>query len=299
LKTAKHTELDLWLPSNPSRPAGEQPTTCVLKPMPPAVADQGDSRGFLSPQIYRARPVRAQFEDVPFRATLKQFVGNWSGEISTRVRGELRLSGGEILDSSWVENGLDADLEGCYLLVARFDPGMERAAGLIDVHDVGTIKAGQRIERLGSYLREQAAARGGAARRDEEPERAPTLKDLQKQWARDLYPSMLPTFGGPQQREIDPENYDKALLLLTTLREYEPDTSGTGFGGLDLEASHARTLDRSELLTRDTALLVGFSKEAGPVRLTMRSSKRKRNGFETREPREARTMYRVLVPMMQ
>ncbi|UCG31549.1 MAG: hypothetical protein JSU68_07760 [Phycisphaerales bacterium] len=299
LKTAKHTELDLWLPSDPSRPAGEQPSMCALKPMPPALEDGRESRGFLSPQMYRARPVRAQLEDVPLRATLKQFVGDWSGEISTRVRCELRMSSGEILDASWIENGLDVDLEGCYLLVARFDPSMERAAGLIDVHDVGTIKAGQRIERLGSHVREQADARGGrAARRSEEPQRAPTLKDLHKQWARDLDPSMLP-FGGPQQREIDPENYDKALLLLTTLREYEPETSGTGLGDPDMEATHGRTLDRSDLLTRDTALLVGFSKDAGPVRLTLRSSKKKQNGFETREPREARTMYRVLVPVLQ
>jgi hypothetical protein len=300
LKTAKHTELDLWLPSDPSLPAGEQPSTCALKPMPPVIAEGREARGFLSPQIYRARPVRAELDDVPFRATLKQFVGDWSGEIGTRVRGELRLSGGEILDSSWVENGLDVDLEGCYLLVARFDPGMERAAGLIDVYDVGTIKAGQRIEQLGGYLRDKTAGRGGgAALRDQEPQRAPTLKDLQKQWTRDLRPSVLPAFGGPEQREIDPENYDKALLLLTTLREYEPETSGSGFGDPDLEATYARTLDRSDALTRDTALLVGFSRGAGPVRLAIRSSKRKRSGFEICEPRDARTMYRVLVPMMQ
>jgi hypothetical protein len=195
---------------------------------------------------------------------------------------------------------LDVDLEGCYLLVARFDPGMERAAGLIDVYDVGTIKAGQRIEQLGGYLRDKTAGRGGgAALRDQEPQRAPTLKDLQKQWTRDLRPSVLPAFGGPEQREIDPENYDKALLLLTTLREYEPETSGSGFGDPDLEATYARTLDRSDALTRDTALLVGFSRGAGPVRLAIRSSKRKRSGFEICEPRDARTMYRVLVPMMQ
>lgn len=296
LKTARHTNLDLWLPSDPSLPESEQPGSCALKPMPPV--SRKDPRGFLSPQNYRARPVRARLEGVPFRATLKQFVGQWAGVISDGLKGEMRVSRGEISDQSWIENGLGVDLQGCYLLVARVEPRTERTAGYINVYDLGTVQDGQRIAQLGTYLRELKQEKEGATGpAPEEPEREPTLKDLQKQWGQDLRPSLMPGFGGPREREIDPENYDKALLLLTTLKEYEPANAGSGIGDLDLLATHCRELDRSDTLSPEVVMLVGFADRASPVRLAARTSKKKPGQFRTLDPGEARTMYRVLIPV--
>ena len=298
LKTARHTNLDLWLPSDPTLPEAEQPGGCALRPMPP-VRSRGTS-GFLSPQSYRARPVRAKLEGVPFRATLKQFVGQWAGELSSRFLGEMHVGAGEIGDRSWLENRLGLDLEGCYLLVARLDPCMERSAGYINVYDLGTIKDGQRIERVGSYVRElEESKKGAEARRGQEPAKIPTLKDLQDKWVRDLDPGLVPGFGRRREREIDPENYDKALLLLSTLKEYEAEAAGSGFGDPYLEGTHCRRLERSDLLSRDTVMLVGFSDQAGPVRLAVRNSRKKQGEFGPLRPGQARTMYRILIPVLR
>jgi hypothetical protein len=301
LKTATHTSLDLWLPSDPGLAEGEQPGVCALKPMLPTVGGLGQELiGFLSPQSYQARPARAKLEDVPFRATLKQFVGQWSGVLTSRFTGELHVSSSDIQDSSWIQNALGVDLEGCYLLIARRDPQADRAASAIDVYDLGKVHDGRRIDRLGSYLSElRGKEEDSGGGKPDKAAKAATLADLHNQWARDLSPSLLPAFGGARQREIDPENYDKALLLISTLREYEPEMSGGRLLAPFLTARYCGRLDRSDALTRETAMLVGFTREAGPVRLAIRNSKNKNGDFRVIKPGEARTMYRVLIPVVR
>jgi hypothetical protein len=58
-----------------------------------------------------------------------------------------------------------------------------------------------------------------------------------------------------------------------------------------LECSHARRLDRSSLLDRNTALLIGFADSPGPSRLRV-------NGRRIR-PSWACSAYRFVIPVRQ
>lgn len=302
VKTGSHTRLDLWLPSDADRAASDQGAMCSLKPMPSeagssAFGGGSDETGFLSPLNYRMQPLRATLEDVPFRATLKQFLGHWSGERPESFLGEIYLDSGEIMDSSWIENRLGTALEGCYLFVARVDPKRDRSAGMIHAYELGTIGEGERIERLGSILSDRLAAANPKRRGDDEPIAQPKLDELQRRWVRDLSPSLVPGLLGQQERQIDPRNYDKALLLLTTWTEYDPTLVAVPLQAYELLAGHLRRLDLSGNLTRNRALLVGFTREPGPARLCVRPGGKKRRDFEPIEPSEARTMFRISLPV--
>ncbi len=303
VKTASHTKLDLWLPGSADDEDGDLQTGCTLQPMPPGptsmmLAGTGEQRGFLSPLEYTVHAGRAMLEDVPFRATLKQFVGQWTGPVQGSFRARIELDRGTVLDSSWLENNLDETLLGCYLIVARLDPKRERKAEAIEVYDVGTIEPGERIERLGAFLEDRLLqAKGIKSPGDNEPVRPENLGVLMDKWIRDLTPSLVPGWLGEQERRIDPNNYDKALLLLSTLAEYDELTGKGQLSRPNLLPGYCRSLDRSDSLSRRTAMLVGFSKGPGPVRLYSRNSRKKNRDFSPLIPSEARTMYRIFIPV--
>ena len=87
------------------------------------------------------------------------------------------------------------------------------------------------------------------------------------------------------------------LLLLTTWTEYDPTLDAVPLQAYELVAGHLRRLDLSENLTSNRALLVGFTREPGPARLCVRPGGKKRRDFEPIEPSEARTMFRISLPV--
>jgi hypothetical protein len=208
------------------------------------------------------------------------------------------LDRGTVLDSSWLENNLEETLVGCYLIVARLDPKRERKAEAIEVYDVGTIEPGERIERLGAFLEDRLLqAKGPRSPGDNQPVRPENLGVLMDKWIHDLTPSLVPGWLGEQERRIDPSNYDKALLLLSTLVEYDELTGKGQLSRPNLLPGYCRSLDRSDSLSRKMVMLVGFSNGPGPVRLYSRNSRRKNRSFSPLEPSEARTMYRIFIPV--
>lgn len=99
-----------------------------LRPLTPG-PDGTDS--YATPQRYSALSGRGRLEGTPMRATLKQFEGFWQGELDGSIRAELHADrrSGEITSGSWIQNDLDVDLVGGYLIYVdpRFQ-GNDRAA---------------------------------------------------------------------------------------------------------------------------------------------------------------------------
>lgn len=289
LKTGTHASLDLWLPSDPARDDPEYASACKLKPIPPGRAWLPSS--FSDPHRYEALPERARLTNVLMRATLKQFEGHWSGELSGRIDADIGVSRArEITNDSWIANDLGSDLYRCYLLVAHLDPGpLLREEQAIDVYDLQTIRAGQRITRLGDYLF-RIGPKKAEGQLDFE---AIKLKVRHDQWAarhRGIY-----RLGGEITRSGDADAVEDTLLLLTTMKDLTPESTYHRYGA-DLARSHGRRLDLTDGLTTDTAVLIGFTREAGPVRLCVRRAGGG-GGFDAREPRTARTMYRFWIPL--
>ena len=124
------------------------------------------------------------------------------------------------------------------------------------------------------------------------------LATMHPEWIQELEPSWAPTFGGEDRRQIDPESYDKALLLLTTLGDFQPDPAAGGSArDAQLVPTNLRQLDGAETLTRNMALFVGFAGDEGPVRLCVRPGGRAAGRFTPLVPKVARTMYRVWIPL--
>ncbi len=296
LKTASHTTLDLCLPPSPDRTGPDEVQRCLLRPMPPG---EDQSRvGFLSPASYRARPTRAMLEDVLFRATLKQFQGYWEGEMQGMFDGRIVEASGTITDDSWVENRLGTDLVGCRLLVARLNPDVARIGAAIQVYWLGEIPDGARLEALGKVIRERESTAPLQAANPNEPRRA-TIDDEHPAWIAELEPGFSQRFARGDPQRIDPASYDKALLLLSTRGEFVPPPPAGGMINtqLQLVSTNLRSLDCSERLTRQMALLVGFSDDAGPAPLCVRPGGDDDGRFRLLKPTEARTMYRIWIPM--
>ena len=94
--------------------------------------------------------------------------------------------------------------------------------------------------------------------------------------------------------KIDAEKSVSALLLLTAFSEIDQrDLSQRG--GID--RSQGQRLDRSRYLTRNTALLVGFSKDPGPARLCWRKAGTERGGWKPIDPSQSNVMYRIAIPV--
>ncbi len=87
-----------------------------------------------------------------------------------------------------------------------------------------------------------------------------------------------------------------AVLMATTWGELNPNILNDG--GY-LKMGRAIELDRSAALTRETALLVGFTeKDAGPARLCWREAGIATGGWRAITPTEARVMYRFGIPVV-
>lgn len=100
-----------------------------------------------TPARYTVYPDEARIEDVPLRATLKQFEGRWEGDVGGAIRGRLIVDrrSGQVTPSSWVANDLPADLVGGVLLY--LDP---RAPGDLPATVSELRQASYRHEKLGA-----------------------------------------------------------------------------------------------------------------------------------------------------
>ena len=305
MKTSSYVQdVDFLLPQGPPDQTDALRSPHYLRPLSPRISIMGTENRFADTKRYESQPTRAQLNNVPIRATLKQLEGYWrgstNGQVSANIRFLPQLDGERqpFTSDSTITNNLGHDLVNCYLIEATLDPDDPRVRGgrseTIYVHPIGTIRDSEEVHivpRLGGL--------NVAGKKYPEDY---TLRNFQKAWAGDLSglgsSLVLGSFAGDPFRKITREQ--RAIMLLSTFLENEPeiDASAGSFsfrGRPELLQTNSRWLDRSGDLTPRSLLLIGFAMdEAGPAVLYMRSGNRKW-GFLL--PSEAMTVYRVTIPV--
>lgn len=298
LKTGSHERLDIMLPPDWTAIDEAADTPCTLRVLP-AEPDAGQDY-FVASDSYEIVPTRGRLLNVPFRATLKQFEGSWRGEIGGGITASLTCVRDEsnhyrFDGNAWIRNDLGVDLYGCLLLHAEADPDqrpLRRWAAQIRAIRVGDPPERGIFRRDATLTRLDRLAYGPQNRRDF----SPTLADLQTRWA-EKFGVRLERGYGPEAKppKVTADLSEAALLLLTSFQEFKP-ASNPQWGSRTLARTGLSELDLSNLITRDTALLVGFSDSSGPARLCYRPAGSRRS-FRAIRPSASLTMYRILIPI--
>jgi len=300
LKAPAHSRLDLRVPRNWLAPDDPGDPPCLLGPQP---ADPRRFSTYSATERYEAVAGLGELRAVPLRATLKQFEAHWRGQLAGQLNASLRrVRAGsiEMSDPSWIENNLGTDLRDCYVFVAARDIEPNRAYRVsIEVCRIGDLGNGHRVtwrQLLERQTIKADAAQASSQGRGQSKVGRKLLPDFQREWLRGLGVRSRHAYRDESQRmRITQENFVSALLLLTLYEEIDPD--GILRDGYELLRSHGQRLDRSDHLTRDTALFVGFSREPGPSRLCYRTAGQAGRRWKPIQPSQADVVYRVAIPI--
>lgn len=291
VRTPDHARLDLHLPAGDAS-AGES-RGGSLRVVPESDSIQGTSAKFAAPEAYQARLGGEWLDDVPIRATLKEFTGTWHGPIGGLLDGKLvslRNTGSdraqipfEFGEGSFLRNSLPVALESCYLFETDELVAGESRNVLARCFPLGDLNAGQ--EWSAAQLRDRLYMFLDPAKPADPPARRPRLPLLSDQllrWGAALIP-MSTNSNEPRVPAADSEYISVLLLSFSDL--IRADSNGRSA----IRRTHGRSLDCSRLLTPTTALLIGYSKEPGPAVLEV-------NGVALK-PNKARTIYRFVIPV--
>ena len=315
LKTGTYSRLDLWLPADYTHEQEPQATGCFLKPMPSGATALAPSGSYADPIRYRLVPASGEVHDVPVRATLKQFEGRWAGRLRRTVEAEVRVRewadrSDDLVDTdeepvvargvgpgSTITNHLDQALTSCFIL----HPLRNVFVGPVDqtprspqirVFPIGDIGAGEQIDLAERMYATRGSRSGG---------RVPvktwsrwTLGESIRNWGAEVRGVLAG--GSDVAPNVDLALHEAALMLLSVLGEHNPvDVQGKFGRGYDYRRRHCRQLDRSDELTTDVVMLVGFTAEQGPVTLCTRAGGG--GAYKPLLADRAYTMYRFLIPV--
>jgi hypothetical protein len=277
------------------------------------LATGGDLSGkYATPERYVAITGKAILADTPMRATLKQFEGVWHGSLEGMIRGSLTADreSGEITPQSWLQNDLDVDLGGGYLLY--IDPRLRepgggvpyRVAGLthsfqdryydsktvppavnVLAVEIPAMRPGEKVSQLGAkeyaeYDPRRARWHLQGGKQDKNQPMLRTLRHRQlEEWI---------TSSGPLGGALDP---GAAALLLSTRNLYLHNSRVTEFDSIGRPVSTAGLVDHdvTHWLTRGQAVLLLLSDEPGPATACL-------NGGP-KESKEGYSVYRVRIPI--
>jgi len=285
LRTSTHTRLDVRLASDRAE-GGFEMHRSYLHPLPTSRART--ARGYVAPESYHLRADQAMMEAVPIRATLKRLQGYWFGQLEGSFSAMIEVDTSFPIDvRGWVRNDLGVDLHDCWLIVARTDRmGGETTDRQLFVHQIArTLKSGG-----GRYSIETQT----------DPSVTQTdwvgLQDWQKRWAGRFMLGGGRRRRGQQEPKFEMDKFPTTLMLLTTMDEYD-ETAAAQNLRLELNRSHGLHLDRCHLLTKDTAMMVGFADTPGPVRLEVRPGGQATARWRPIEPEFGHTMFRILIPV--
>jgi hypothetical protein len=231
---------------------------------------------------------------VPLRATLKQFEALWRGPMKGRVDASLRRLKGELRPESWIRNDLGTDLKKCYLLVPTIAAGWPDRKNIFGprCYYLGDLANGQRI----TMADVEAAAAKVEGVKDGEKPKVVYLSEIQRSWLKGFGAKMDQQWGAPaplEEQEIDLGRMNNALMLVSTFDEINRDMR------VQIERSQGQHLDRSMAMTREMALLIGFSEDAGPASLCWRRPEEIHGKWRALASEEAgrKVMYRVSIPV--
>lgn len=298
VKTGTDRRLDLWLPSDSIGAAEPEETANFLRPIPVGSEYDEAASSFADPVDYRLVPASALVVNVRIRGTLKRFEGRWNGSLTGTVKGKLTVHGRFIQPGSMIVNELGVDLRDCYLLHTLADPmaGGAFRSNFIYAFPVGDLPAdGKPVDLAGrcypASAEELKASSLGTF----------TLAETQKYWGGELR-SLAESFRFQTSKaaQLALGQEQNALLLLSTVGEYDAEQDATAtshmFGREAWSRDRARQLDMRRDLRRDTAILIGFADDPGPIRLFHRSGDRRYQVLEP-EVEKSWTMYRVRLPV--
>jgi hypothetical protein len=289
LRTPWFTRLDVdWPRSNLDEASAEMPEVNFLRPMPTAsLGGDAHESAYMAPQRYLLQELRAGMVRMPVRATLKQLQGYWAGELQGVLRADLAIDAGLLpTEESWIRNDLGVDLTGCWLILCFTNdlgselPGArDRRRRYMRAYYLGTLRDGQRLDDLPQFLEDTYVGKDRFS---------PANEEVQAAWIQDRLASELATPAIWKIGQWQSRPFERALWLLTTYAEYDTKRP-TGGRGPELLRSHGRRLDRSALLDRQTALLIGFASAPGPSQL--------RIGGRRPVPSWACSAYRFVIPV--
>jgi hypothetical protein len=275
------------------------PPAVFLRPL----AASGPTSSYATPVRYAVYPEQALIDDVPIRATLKQFAGHWEGDLAGSVRGRVVIDrrSGQVTPSSWIANDLKVPIDGGVLLYIdpRFQGdipatpfGLERSyrgmalgttPAAFNVLAVGIpeIPAGEQTRGpLGARLyreigEDYASWARRANRREADRPDLPTLFALQvNNWSR-------------------PNNFAEAAYLASTRDLYLSASRGRpedfDNAGRFISTAGLPDIDVSHWLMEGQAVLLLSTAEPGPAVL-------RRNG-EPMPASQGNTLYRVRLPI--
>ena len=299
LKTGVDRRLDLWLPSDPVSAEAPTATHCFLRPLPVGGDQAASSTPFADPEPYRLVPASAVIGGARVRATLKRFEGRWAGAVGGSVSGEIRLRGSSLEQGSYVTSSLGFDLHNCYLLQLAGAQGLSRQgaprADLAYAFPIGKLPGdGSRLDLYAAAYLPQGTKRPNQIKNESK------LKIAQKAWGAEFRGVFAQMTTGGLGRDVTPGQEKNALLLLSTIGDFDPNTDGvmtsTMFGGTHTwSRDRLRRLDLRDQLTRESVLLVGFADDPGPPRLFRRVGDRPYTRIEP-DPEKSWSMYRVRLP---
>lgn len=280
---------------------------------------------YATPERYAAVTAEATLLATPMRATLKQFEGFWRGELDGSVRGSLTADRrtGKVTPQSWLQNDLDIDFIGGYLLyidprLRERDAGVPyRAAGLNTCNcrpadrpyygsekvppavnvlalRVPPLKPGQKIDRLGASedagyneygIHDQQYARWQRASKPN-PKEEPMLPTLRHRQVNDW----VGIFDFARlTRPV--EQFDAAALLASTRNLHLHSSDAKDFDDVGRLVSTAGLVDQdvTHWLARGQAILLLLANEPGPANLYL-------NG-KPKDSKAGHSIYRVRIPI--
>lgn len=299
IKTPRHARLDLSLPLWDETGAAELKRG-PIRPMPRSESDLAADARFAAAAEYEAARNGLELVAVPFRATLKEFTGNWTGDLPGRLDGRLVLRRPrqpdnplryEFAPGSFLRNSLGVDLTGCYLLVTSEETAGERATTLANCFALGDLPArgsGSELSDVELRIRLLHNPQEGVPPGDEST-RITSLPLLSAQidaWKGQLR-SLVPALGRGDREPVfaGSSNEYPAILLLGVFDLARPDEEGRTL----IRRGPGRRLGCAHLLTRRTAVLIGASREAPPAILHVDG--------EPLVPSRSSTVYRFVIPV--
>lgn len=297
VKVSSDQNLDFWLPPDPISASQPLASSCTLKPLPSA-NDMNENTKFSDPQSYLLIPASAVVGNVRIRATLKRFEGRWEGPLGGMFSGSLQIRKRKVTPDSYVVNDMGVDLHNCILIQTDLDFDSQRKGYRsegIYVYEIGDLPAdGSKVFLAPRCYKDQAINEAG------EPSRL-SLSDAHSAWSQPFRNILSKeSFVSDVDIGLALGGEHKALLLLSTLGEYDPALHRSALQWMGARQSWSRDrlrqFDMQRDLRRDTMILIGFADHPGPMKLFYRSGDRPYRPLEP-DLRKSWSMYRIKLPV--
>lgn len=302
VKSGLDKRLDFWLPDDWVSAREPILTDCFLRPIS-ADSQYTEAGSFADPTHYSLVPSTAGLRNVRLRGTLKEFEGRWDGPLGGKLTGKITVERGEVAQDSYVVNQLGVELYDCVLLRAALNTNGTTVSrdGAIYVEKLGDIPKGETRVSLFDRINPPSANPPATKKRYR-------LSDAQKDWSK-IFRSIISRFGQDNSTVVTTGRERSALMLLSTINEFNSQMQELqGLTGRETwSRDRMRQLDISDELQAGWqnengeplpggAMLIGFARGPGPIRLFARAGERP---FQALPAEEAYswTMYRIRIPV--